>query len=285
MIITSWNIRGLNSKGKKRYLAERIKKEKAQIMMLQETKIMGEKMEEILKKIKPTYECMTLDAKGSAGGTAILWNPAEVIVDNWIRTKRILSWRFRMIGQREWFLVSAVYGPHILVEREAFLTQLQRLGNLQIEKMWVIAGDFNMITSAEEKKGILQWEDADMERLRESQATLKMIDINTINGKYTWNNKRGGNRQIASILDRFLATEHFLGKDIFYEATIPPCQGSDHWQIKLEIAMNNQNQHKPFRFEAFWLRDPTLIKKMENWWQNSEEEIKGKNEMHTLQLR
>lgn len=41
IIITSWNIRGLNSKGKQRYLEERIKKEKPQIMLLQETKIIG----------------------------------------------------------------------------------------------------------------------------------------------------------------------------------------------------------------------------------------------------
>lgn len=67
MIITSWNIQGLNSKGKQRYLAERIKREKPQIMLLQETKITGGKMEEILKKNKPTYECMTIDAKGGAG--------------------------------------------------------------------------------------------------------------------------------------------------------------------------------------------------------------------------
>lgn len=163
-----------------------------------------------------------------------------------------------MIGHS---LVLVVYRPHIQVEREAFVTHLQRLGNMHIEKLWVIAGDFNMITSKEEKKGGLQQEDADMEIFRETQAALKMIDINTINGKYTWNNRRGGSRQIASRLDRFLATKHLLGKDIFYEAIILPCQGSDHWPIKLEIAMNNQNQNRSLRFEAFWLRDPTLIEK------------------------
>lgn len=90
-----------------------------------------------------------------------------------------------------------------------------------------------------------------MERFKETQTALQLIDINTINGKYTWNNRRGGGMQIASRLDRFLTTEQFLGKDIFYEATILPCQGLDHWLIKLEISMNNQDQHKPFRFEAF----------------------------------
>ena len=98
-----------------------------------------------------------------------------------------------------------------------------------------------MITSTEEKKGGLQWEDADMERFRDIQSELKMIDIHTIDGKFTWNNCRGGSKQIVSRLDRFLATEHFIGKDILYEATILPCQGSNHWPIKIEIAMNHQN--------------------------------------------
>jgi len=39
MIITSWNIRGLNSKGKHRYLKERLKKDKPNIMLIQETKM------------------------------------------------------------------------------------------------------------------------------------------------------------------------------------------------------------------------------------------------------
>lgn len=133
--------------------------------------------------------------------------------------------------------------------------------------MWLIVGDFNMTTSKEEKKGGLQREEPDMERFRDIQSELKMIDIHTINGKFTWNNCRGGSKQITSRLDRFLATEHFIGKDIFYEATILPCQGSDHWPIKLEIARSN------------------LHKKMEQWWKNNEIEIKGRNKMHALQLR
>jgi len=142
-------------------------------MFLQETKITSGGIEEILKKIKPTYECMTLDAKGSAGGIAIFWNPTEVIVDHWIGMKRILLGIFRMIRQKEWFLVSTIYRPRISVEREAFLTHLQWLGSLHIEKLWVIAEYFNMITSIEEKKGGLQREDSDMERFRENPSSPK----------------------------------------------------------------------------------------------------------------
>jgi len=49
--------------------------------------------------------------------------------------------------------------------------------------------------------------------------------------------------------------------------------------------MNHQNQNRPFRFEAFWLREPTLIDKMKNWWKETETVMEGRNQMHTLQLR
>lgn len=63
-----------------------------------------------------------------------------------------------------------------------------------------------MITSIEEKKGGLKREELEMDRFRDIQEELKLVDIPTINGKYTWNNRRGGSKHITSRLDRFLAT-------------------------------------------------------------------------------
>jgi len=72
MIVTSWNIRGLNIKGKQRYLKERIKKDKPSIMIIQEMKISSQQLEGILKKQKIQYEVMGQDANGTTGGLAIL---------------------------------------------------------------------------------------------------------------------------------------------------------------------------------------------------------------------
>eukprot|EP00253_Pinus_taeda_P033576 PITA_33576 len=68
MIITSWNIRGLNSKGKQRYLKERLKKDKPSIMIIQETKMKQQQIQVILDKSKSKFEVMAQDAEGSAGG-------------------------------------------------------------------------------------------------------------------------------------------------------------------------------------------------------------------------
>jgi len=54
MIITSWNIRGLSSRGKQRYLKERLKRDKTIIMIVQETNISIE----IMSKGNTRYEIM-----------------------------------------------------------------------------------------------------------------------------------------------------------------------------------------------------------------------------------
>ena len=74
MIFTSWNIRGLNSKGKQRYLKDRLRKDKPSIMIIQETKMNQQQIKEILEKSKSKYDVMAQDTDEAAGGLAVLWN-------------------------------------------------------------------------------------------------------------------------------------------------------------------------------------------------------------------
>lgn len=60
-----------------------------------------------------------------------------------------------------------------------------------------------------------------------------------------------------------------MNRDIYIEAKIMPSLGSDHWPIRLEMDIKRNPRRKPFRFEAFWLRNPDFIMKMEEWWKQS----------------
>ena len=73
------NICGLNSKGKQWYLKERLRKDKANIMIIQETKVSESKLKGIVLSFKLPYEVIALDSRASVGGLTILWNPAEVV--------------------------------------------------------------------------------------------------------------------------------------------------------------------------------------------------------------
>ena len=283
MKVLSWNIRGLNSKGKQRYLKEKLQVEKPQVMMLQETKVTGQKLETILKSFKMQYEVMAIDARGTSGGIAILWNGAEIVADRWIGLPRILTATFRQIGAEERILISTVYGPPIPGERATFLQNIRNLSTMHREKYWLIGGDFNIILNLLEKKGGIRREEPEMTLFREVIQDLHLVDIPTVNGKFTWNNRRGERHQVAARLDRFLASEALVSRDIYYEAAILPALGSDHWPITFEIDIKASSKNRSFRFELFWLRDPRFIEKVKNWWNANP--ARGNNKMHSFQLR
>lgn len=283
MIITSWNIRGLNSRGKQRYLNDRLKKEKPIVVIIQETKISTEKMREILNRNKNRYEMMGQDAIGSVGGLVIIWNPKEIQFSNWISFPRILTGTTRIIGTMEEVIITGVYGPHIQGEKENFLQNLKALRSVIPGKQWIVGGDFNLIKTSEEKRGGLRRMDKAMEQFVDLIREQRLIDIQTINGNHTWNNRRGGANQIASRLDIFLISEQIMMKDVFIEATILSVTGSDHSLIKMEIDLKQRPSNKPFRFKAFWLRNEGLVKKLEEWWRTRDQ--RGRNKMHTFKLK
>lgn len=194
------------------------------------------------------YEVMALNVQGSVGGVAILLNPSKIFFDQWMSMPDIISGRFWHIGTRYWAIISTAYGPNIPGEKWAFLQMIRMLKKFFHEELWIVGGDFNIILSLEEKKGRERRQDLEMEVFQTFITYLKLVDIPTHNGIYMWNNRSGGHNQVSSHLNCFLVSEGLISRDIFFEATILPCMGSNHWQICLEMDMKLAPTNQPFRF-------------------------------------
>jgi len=78
---------------------------------------------------------------------------------------------------------------------------------------------------------------------------LKLVDLETTNGIFSWNNKRGGASHVASKLDRFLISEDLLFSGPNLNAFILPFGGLDHWPVQLEASFIRTPRNRPFRFE------------------------------------
>lgn len=95
---------------------------------------------------------------------------------------------------------------------------------------------------------------------------MKLVDIVTSNGIFTWNNKRGGESQVASKLDRFTILGDLMLNDKEMVARVLPFRGSDHWPVQLEVQGIGTPRNRPFRFENMWLSHPYFISNIAKWW-------------------
>eukprot|EP00253_Pinus_taeda_P021628 PITA_21628 len=225
MKLISWNLRGLNSPGKLRILKNMIKMEKPQICFLQETKCNSSTLGSILSKAWPGCNSVAVDASGASGGLAIAWNTRELTLSDFHASHHFIQATFHILGTNIHGHLSNVYFPQEAGNKSDLLNTIGALNNNKMHPLWIIGGDFNMITSLEEKMG---------------------------------GRNRVGKHQIASKLDKFLISDNsvYLGGDI--TAEILPHSGSDHWPISLEWQRSGNTTGRPFRFEEFWLTHPNF---------------------------
>lgn len=94
---------------------------------------------------------------------------------------------------------------------------------------------------------------------------MQLVDMETSNGIFTWNNKRGGPTQVASKLDKFMVSKELLLKGSNITAFILPFGGSDHWPVQLEASLFGKPRNTPFRFENAWLTHSDFLTNIKKW--------------------
>lgn len=264
MRIISWNIRGSNGIQRTQLIKKRIKVDRPYLLMLQETKCGGQLLKERMGRIWKGCEVMAVDATGTAGGFAIAWHPSKVTLDNFISTPFSLSAHFILVDSGMQGVISNIYGPANPREKHSFLNSLEFLASWVDKRHWILGGDFNLITNLQEKKGGTRKMDAHSIRFNSIIHTLKLVDVRTDNGIYTWNNKRIGTQAVASQPDQFLLFESIVTSGGIYNALMIPSSRSYHWPISLTWQGLGNHMGKPFRFKHCWFEDPNFKMKVKD---------------------
>jgi len=153
MKIISWNIKGLNGRSKQKLLRDLILVEAPDIVLLQETKCTSEDFDRLLPYCWKQGGVVSIDATGTAGGLAILWNTNAVLLENFRTTRWSITEDYRLIDSNKPEHLTSVNGPATPRDKQAFLRSLSYLSSLTQYNRWIVGGDFNIIRSLEEKKG------------------------------------------------------------------------------------------------------------------------------------
>lgn len=141
---------------------------------------------------------------------------------------------------------------------------------------WAIIGDFNKVTSKEEKSGgnpICQ------RRVRAIQGYMnvcQMIDLGFSRPKFTWSNKREVGSLIQCRLERYWA--NLAWKFFFLEANVTHLAkvNSDHWPLLLNINPNRGSaSNRAFKFQSIWLSHNDFLAIVKEAWIGKEADLAG----------
>eukprot|EP00253_Pinus_taeda_P009861 PITA_09861 len=228
------------------------------IIFIEETKCSIEKLRQIHSKWLSRFEFLEVKAENTIGGILTLWNPQKIDIRDVEASRNYLSVVIQPVGDRNTYLVTNVYGTQRIDDKLSFLHSLVDLRDRHAEIPWIMGGDFNMIKSLSEKKGGTRALSKDSLAFQTFTDKMKLVDTDMINGLFTWNNKRGGEAQVASRLDRFIISEDLILTDKEITARVLTFGGSDHLLVHLEIkdiGDKNVPLHKRLKHIKVQLKD------------------------------
>lgn len=149
--ILSWNVRGLGNRDCKRMLKEIVQRSKADLVLVQESKLESVN-HSIISKISsfPRISWVFLHSIGTAGGIIICWNKDSIMeidsrVDRFSTTLLVVR-----CGESQRWSITVVYGPTDGSLFPDFLVELDMLW-LSFDNPWCIGGDFNEVLFSNER--------------------------------------------------------------------------------------------------------------------------------------
>ena len=260
--ILSWNVRGLNDRGKRLRVKHMLKIWQPDIICLQETKL-----EVITRRIvRSVWRChhvdwMFLGSNGASGGILVMWDKRLVEkVEDAVGLYSV-SCKFKNIVDHKVWMFTGVYGPNVDRERSNMWEELAGVRSWW-GVPWCVGGDFNVVRFPSERMGSVAFSQA-MYDFSDFIAANGLIDTPLSGGNYTWSN----NREVASMsrIDRFLFTADWKEGFSMTSQKRMIRLTSDHFPITLECGCFQRGRH-PFRFENMWLKADGFLERMQNWW-------------------
>ena len=143
--LLSWNVRGLNDRVKMSRICNLLYLWKADVVCLQETKLMAVTQGLIRSLWRCRYvDWLSLDSVRAFGGIILMWDKrvvdrVDVAIGNFS-----VSCRFREVATGFEWAFSGVYGPNRAADRSLMWEELAGIASWW-EVPWCVGGDFNIV--------------------------------------------------------------------------------------------------------------------------------------------
>ena len=154
----------------------------------------------LMEKIWKGCHTTAIDANGAEENISIAWNPVVIELIDSSACSHATSTSFHILGSNIHGHLLNVYCPQPPEIKLQLLQFMSWFSQQHHESQLIIGGEFNMITSLTEKKG-LNIISTEYRLFKEDINDCRLVDLQPFACCFTWNNYRGGIHHISKILD------------------------------------------------------------------------------------
>lgn len=242
--ILVWNIRGLNNCVKQHEVRKFITSHNIKLFSLLETRVKAPKMGQVYTHLCPGW-CFTHNNSCHSNGRIVVgWWPESYQVNiKWMQSQ-FIHCEIKPKQGGIAFHCTFVYGFNDQMSREDLWQGLRMIAR-DCTGPWVVMGDFNALSSVEDRIGAVV-------RVGEIAPMLScfndcgLVDIKATGRHFTWNNKQEGEARVYSRIDRVLVTSSWLEAFELAEVVFLPEGNFDHSPALLSFYPETQ-QKQPFQ--------------------------------------
>jgi hypothetical protein len=209
--------------------------------------------------------CLAVGSNGNSGGIALFWEES-ISVSLLGMSDRLIDVHVQENPTTPPWRISFIYGEPRVENRNHMWELLQQI-KTNVADPWVVMGDFNEAMWQYEHFSNRKRGEKQMEDFRIVLDECDLHDLGFAGLPWTFDNKRGGQRNVKVRLDRVVASTSWssLFGDASVQHLVSPC--SDHCPIMLRVYCDPLAVKKQIRrYEIMWERDSSLEPEIEETW-------------------
>lgn len=263
MIIASWNVRGLGSPLKHRYIVNLLSLHKVSIATFLETKLNSIALSSLMRKKFGNWNfCHNIDPSPTSR-ILVLWKSDRIDLEVLHTTEQAILCRVKCKITSILCHITFIYGLHSIVRRRPLWSFIDDIAK-EISTPWLVVGDFNSIRSPSDKlygTDVTAYEITDFNNCCFSAG---LHDLKSIGAPYSWSNG-----SIFTRIDRVLVNHAWqvqLPDSYATISNIGPL--SDHAEILISPCFNKTRSSKGFKFSNELTLCPDFLPLLRAEWDN-----------------
>ena len=253
MLVSCWNIRGLNQPQKQREIVKLIQEFKIDVFGIIETKVRISNQDKINSNMIPHWNYVTNCQVDSIGRIWVGSNPDRIKLTVLLNTSQLIHVLVENSELSISFHASFIYGLHIVQDRRPLWKDILNCANSVGSLPWISLGDFNVVLNPFEVFGGNPGGNQGVEEFNDCVNACCLVDLRYTGCYFSWNNCRADSEHIIKKkLDRALVNQNWLDHfpTAFAEFLLPGI--SDHSPIVIHVTAPVRKKGMPFKFYNYW---------------------------------